>query len=137
MALIADFKQFALKGNVIDLAVGVVIGAAFGGIVNAMVSGLIMPLVSLVLPKGSWQTASFVLKHGDTPAQDVVLQYGVLLAAIVNFLIISFVLFIVVSKIVKAFEKPAAKTTRECPECLGEVPLAAKRCRHCTSVIGT
>ena len=138
MGMWADFKQFAFKGNAVDLAVGVVIGAAFTGIVTSLVNGIFMPVVSLVLPHGSWQTAVFTLKKDAVdPTKDVVLSYGQVLAAILNFFAIAFVLFLIVSKIVKAaesrFQKPAAATTKECRFCLETIPLAATRCKACTS----
>lgn len=140
MSLWSDFRQFAFKGNAVDLAVGVVIGAAFTGIVNALVNGVLMPIVSLLLPHGSWQTASFILKRDPVdPAKDVALAYGQVLAAIVNFFAIAFVLFLIVSKIVKAAEKrlskPEAATTKECPFCLETIPVKAKRCKSCTSML--
>ena len=110
MGVWADFKQFAFKGNAIDLAVGVVIGSAFTGIVNGLVNGIFMPIVSLVLPHGGWQQAVFTLKRDPVdPAKDVVLQYGQVLASILNFFAIAFVLFIIVSKIVKAAEGKLSK----------------------------
>lgn len=116
MALFEDFKKFAFKGNVVDLAVGVVIGAAFGKIVTGVVGNIIMPLVSLVLPDGDWKKASIVLKHAADPKNDVVLKYGEVLGDVLDFLIVAFVLFLVVSKIVnakKAPEPPPEKKTDE------------------------
>ena len=138
MGMWADFKQFAFKGNAIDLAVGVVMGAAFKAIVDDLVAGIIMPIVSLVLPQGNWQTAKWIIKHDAVdPTKDVAFAYGAVLAAILNFMIIAFVLFLIVSKIVKAAEsrlsKPAAATTKECPFCLETVPIKATRCKACTS----
>jgi large conductance mechanosensitive channel len=115
MALLADFKKFAFKGNVVDLAVGVIIGAAFGKIVDALVKNIIMPLVSLVLPGGDWKTASVTLKRMPDAKDDVILKYGELFANIVDFLIVAIVLFIVVSKIINAkkVEPPAEKKPEE------------------------
>jgi large conductance mechanosensitive channel len=137
MGLLADFRKFAFKGNVIDLAVGVVIGAAFGKIVTALVDSFIMPIVALILPSGNWREAGYILRHGATPKDDVVIRYGNFLGHVLDFLIVAFVLFLVVSRIVKAAEKrffreePAA--VKECPQCLEMVPIKAKRCRACTS----
>ena len=138
MAIWADFKQFAFKGNVVDLAVGVVIGAAFSKIVTAMVADLIMPVVALVMPNGNWRELGIPIRQDAVdPAKNVVLKYGDLLGAILDFLIVAFVLFLIVSKIVKAaenrFSKPAEATTKECPFCLETVPIKAKRCKSCTS----
>src|SRR5438067_13663350 len=106
MSLWADFKQFAFKGNVIDLAVAVVIGNSFTGIVNLIVADIFMPIVSLVLPHGAWQTAALTLKHDPVdPSKDVLFAYGPVLAATLNFFVTAFVLFLIVSKIIKAAEK--------------------------------
>jgi len=141
MALLDDFKKFAFKGNVVDLAVGVIIGAAFGKIITAVVADLIMPVVALALPAGDWRTSGFVLRHGATPKDDVVLRYGDFLGAVLDFLIVAFVLFLLVSKIVKSVEarliKPDAATTKDCPFCCETIPLAATRCKACTSQLET
>ena len=140
MSLMADFKKFAFKGNVVDLAVGVVIGAAFSKIVSALVADIIMPLVALAMPSGDWRASGMVLRSGATPKEDVVLQYGDLLGAVLDFFIIAFVLFLIVSKIIKAaeskFKAPEPETgpaAKECPFCLETVPAKATRCKACTS----
>jgi large conductance mechanosensitive channel len=138
MGMWADFKQFAFKGNAIDLAVGVVMGLAFKDIVDDLVAGIIMPIVSLVLPHGQWQNAAYVLRKDATdPTRDVVFKYGLVIFAVVKFLIIAFVLFLLVQKIFKALEgrlsKPAAASTKECPFCLETIPIKATRCKACTS----
>jgi large conductance mechanosensitive channel len=139
MALIEDFKKFAFKGNVIDLAVGVVIGAAFGKIVSALVADLVMPVVALVLPSGDWRSNGIVLRTAADPKDNVVLKYGDFVGAVVDFLLVAFVLFIVVSKVIKGIEARTAKkvdaplTTKECKFCCETIPLKATRCRACTS----
>ena len=129
MSLIKEFKEFALKGNMIDLAVAVVIGGAFGKVVSAIVSDLVMPIVGAILPGGEWRTFT------ATPLK---LQVGDFLGAIIDFLIVSMVIFLTVVKLMGALKKPApagAPTTRACPECLEIIPIAARRCRACTSPI--
>jgi large conductance mechanosensitive channel len=141
MALWSDFQKFAFKGNALDLAVGVVIGAAFGKIVTAMVADVVMPFVALILPAGEWRDNGIMLRAGATPKDAVILKYGDFLGAVVDFFIVAFVLFLIVSKLVKAAEsrlKPKgpdepAPTTKECPYCLDIVPIAARRCKSCTS----
>jgi len=141
MAFVEDFKKFAFKGNVVDLAVGVIIGAAFGKIVSALVADLVMPLVALVLPSGDWRTQGFVLKAAADPKDNVVVKYGDFLGTVLDFFVVALVLFLVVSRLVKAAEArltapaPAAATpaTRECPACLETVPAKATRCKFCTS----
>src|SRR3954454_813368 len=122
MALWQDFKTFALKGNVLDLAVAVVIGGAFGKIVTALVADIIMPLVGAVTPNQewrTWQTPGLKLKVGD------------LMGAVVDFFIVALVLFLVVVKLGGRFRKAPDVTTKACTECLEQIPLAAKRCKSC------
>ena len=134
-----EFREFAVKGNVVDLAIGVIIGAAFGKIVTAMVNDIIMPFVSLILPSGEWRSAAITLSERapEGPQGDVRLLVGDLASVVVDFLIVGFVLFLVVrgiSKLKKTAPTPAAApTTKDCPECLEQVALAAKRCKYCTS----
>jgi large conductance mechanosensitive channel len=140
MSFIEDFKKFAFKGNVVDLAVGVVIGGAFGKIVSALVADLVMPIVALVLPSGDWRTAGVVLKEADKPADNVVLKYGDFVGAILDFFVVALVLFIIVSRIIKAAEgrlhrhaEDAPPAIKECPACCESVPAKATRCKYCTS----
>lgn len=139
MAFIEDFKKFAFKGNVVDLAVGVVIGGAFGKIVSALVADLFMPIVALILPSGDWRANGVVLRTATDPKDNVIIKYGDFFGAVLDFMVIALVLFIVVSRILKAAEgrilKPKAEevTTKECPFCCETVPLKATRCKFCTS----
>ena len=130
MSVLSEFKQFALKGNVVDLAVAVVIGNAFTAIVNAVVSDLVMPVVGLVLPGGDWREVTV------TPLQ---LRIGHLLGALLDFIIIALVLFLVVVKVGALWRRkeaaPPPPATKVCPECRETVPLEARRCRACTSVL--
>jgi len=127
MSMKEEFKAFIMKGNVIDLAVAVVVGGAFGKIVTAFVDGMVMPLVTYVLPANikweEWVLGKF--------------RIGAVLGASVNFLIIALVIFLVLIKLLGRFikkeEAPAAPDTKECPACLEQVPLKATRCKHCTS----
>ena len=140
MAFIEDFKKFAFKGNVVDLAVGVVIGGAFGKIVSAVVADLVMPIVSLALPGGDWRMSGIVLRTAADPKDNVVLKYGDFLGAVLDFFVVALALFVIVSRIIKAAEgklsKPAdAPAIKECPECLETVPAKAKRCKYCTSTL--
>lgn len=128
MALVKEFKEFALKGNMIDLAVAVIIGTAFGKVVSAIVADLIMPIVGVLLPGGEWRT------YTATPLK---LQVGDFLGAVIDFLIVALIMFLIVVKLMGALKKPAAvaPTTKSCPECLETIPIAAKRCKACTSVL--
>src|SRR3954451_22012570 len=115
MAFIDDFKKFAFKGNVIDLAVGVVIGAAFGKIVSAVVADLVMPLVALILPTGDWSEHGVVLRHGATVKDDVILKYGDFLGAILDFFVVALALFLIVSRILHAAEARLKRPEPETP----------------------
>lgn len=127
-----EFKEFAMRGNVIDLAVGVVIGGAFTAIVTALVDNLLTPLLGLITGGTDFNSLSF----GVGSAQ---FTYGALISAIINFILTAFVLFLIVKAINKAkergkkAEKPAEPTTKECPFCKTEIHIGATRCPHCTS----
>jgi len=140
MAFIEDFKKFAFKGNVVDLAVGVVIGGAFGKIVSAVVADLVMPIVSLVMPGGDWRNSGFIFKTAADPKDNVVIKYGDFLGAVLDFFVVALALFIIVSRIIKAAEgklskkdDPAPPAVKECPACCETVPAKATRCKYCTS----
>jgi large conductance mechanosensitive channel len=139
MSFIDDFKKFAFKGNVVDLAVGVVIGGAFGKIVSALVADLVMPIVALVLPSGDWRTGGLVLKEAADPKDNVVLKYGDFIGAVLDFFVVALVLFLIVSRIIKAAEGRFVKTPdsppviKECPACCESIPAKATRCKYCTS----
>jgi len=144
-----EFKDFALKGNLIDMAVGVVIGTAFGKIVTSIVNDLVMPLVSILTGKINF-TDLFIALDGNKystlaeaqAAGASTLNYGNFITAIVDFLIIAFSIFIVITqinKLQKKFEKPKkeAATTKECPYCKSEIHIDAKRCPNCTSELNS
>ena len=142
MAFFDDFKKFAFRGNVVDLAVGVVIGGAFGRVVTAVVDDVVMPLVSLCMPNGNWRDAGLTLRHTPTSQPDTVLRYGDLMGAVLDFFIIALVLFLLVKRILAAAEAHLLRTQtdrapseRACPACRELVPLAASRCRACTSTL--
>jgi len=137
--MLKEFKEFLARGNVVDLAVAVVIGAAFGKIVTSMVEGIIMPPIGLLLGKVDFASLFLVLDHSkgvpaslaDAKAKGIpVVAYGAFINDIVNFLIIAFVIFIIV-KAVNSRRKKEAPTTRDCPHCLTAIPLAATRCAAC------
>ena len=131
MSLAKEFREFAAKGNVIDLAVGVVMGQAFGKIVSSMVSDLFMPVVGAVLPGGDWREFTV------TPLN---LKIGSVLGASLDFLVVSLVLFLVTVKVMGTLKKKPADggppATKKCTECLEDIPFEAKRCRACTSPVG-
>jgi len=147
--MLKDFRDFIMRGNVLDMAVGIIIGAAFGTLVTSIVKDIIMPPIGLVLGNVDFTNLFAVLKAGATPgpyasladaqaAGAVTINYGVFINTIVSFLIVALVLFFLIRAFVHArsrleTKKVAAPTTRECPYCLSQVPLKAKKCAFCTS----
>lgn len=139
-----EFKAFISKGNVLDLAVGIIIGAAFGKIVSSAVSDVIMPVASLAVGKMDFTNLFLVLGEGrfatlaDAKKAGVAtLNYGLFLNNILDFLIIGFSVFMIV-KFTQQMRKPspsAVPTTKDCPYCLSQIPLAAKKCAHCCSPV--
>lgn len=132
--MLKEFRAFILRGNVVDLAVGVVIGAAFSAIVNGLVTGLLNPLIAVFGDTGL-RDLSFAI--GETaPGVPNAFRYGLMLDAIVQFVLIAAAVFFGVVKplnhlMARMKSEPADPTTRACPECLGDIPVAATRCRHC------
>lgn len=143
-----EFKEFAMRGNVIDMAVGIVIGTAFGIIVKSLVSDIIMPPIGLLLGKVDFTNLFTVLKAGTKAAAPytslaeaqaagaVTINYGMFINTIINFIIVALAIFMVIRSMNK-FKKPEAipaePTTKDCPYCLISVPIKATRCPHCTS----
>jgi large conductance mechanosensitive channel len=139
--MLKEFKAFILRGNVMDLAIAVIIGAAFGAIINSLVKDIIMPPIGMALGKVDFANL-FVALDGNTyeslaKAQELgapTLNYGLFINTIINFLIVGLVIFLIV-KAINKMQKPvvAEVTTKDCIFCATEIPLAAKRCPHCTS----
>ena len=132
--MLKEFKQFLLRGNVVDLAVGVVIGASFGTVVTALVSDLLTPLIAAIAKVPDFSGLFFMLNGSK-------FMYGHLINVIISFILVASAVFFFVIKpmnllIAKSHnEAPADPTTKKCPECLSEIPITAKRCSHCTQVI--
>ena len=142
--MLKEFKEFAMRGNVLDLAVGVVIGAAFGKIVASLVDDVMMPPIGRLL--GHVDFSNLFINLGDKSYDTLAaakaagaptLNYGNFINTIINFLIVAFAIFLVVRTVNKWTTKPAAAapTTKECPQCAMTIPIAAKRCGHCTSQV--
>ncbi len=142
-----EFRDFIARGNVIDLAVAVIIGAAFGKIVTTLVEGILMPPVGLILKRVDFSSLFYVLDHSkglpasiaDAKTKGIpVIAYGAFINDVINFVIIAFTVFLMVKFVnrVKSQEEAppaAAPTTKDCPYCLSAIPLGATRCAHCTS----
>ena len=146
--MLKEFKEFAMRGNVIDMAVGIIIGAAFGTIIGTMVSDVLMPPIGLLLGNVDFSNLFVVLKDGKIAgpyatvaaakgAGAVTLNYGLFLNTVVNFLIVAFAIFFLIRGMNALKKKEAAQpTTKECPHCLSTIPIKATRCGHCTSELG-
>ena len=146
--MLKEFKEFAMRGNVIDMAVGIIIGAAFGGVVISFVSDVIMPPIGLLLGKVDFANLYMILREGAITgpfaslaeakkAGAVTISYGVFINTIINFLILVFVVFLFIRSINKLRRReeapPAVPTTKECTYCFSAISMKATRCPHCTS----
>ena len=146
--MLKEFKEFAMRGNVVDMAVGIIIGAAFGTIVKSLVADIIMPPIGLLLGNVDFSNLFIVLKQGATAgpfatiaeaqkAGAVTINYGMFVNTIISFLIVAFAVFLLISALNKLQREeetpPEEPTTKECPHCLSTIPIKATRCGHCTS----
>lgn len=146
--MLQEFKKFAMRGNVVDMAVGIIIGGAFGTIVKSLVADVLMPPIGLMLGGVDFANFFITLKEGSAAgpysslaaAQEagaVVISYGIFINAIISFLIVAFAVFLLIRGINKLQEEeeapPEEPTTKECPFCLSEIPINATRCPNCTS----
>ena len=147
--IFSEFKKFAMRGNVLDMAVGVIIGAAFGKIVDSLVKESIMPPLGLLISKVDFTNMYFLIKEGTSPAPyvsldaakaagAVTINIGLFLNAVISFAIVAFAVFMLITLVNKLDKKktdeaPAAPTTKKCPYCCSDIPLDAVKCPHCTS----
>jgi large conductance mechanosensitive channel len=145
-----EFKEFAMRGNVVDMAVGIIIGAAFGAIVKSLVSDLLMPPIGLILGNVDFSNLFLALKEGSPAgpyaslaeaqkAGAVTINYGLFINSVISFLIVAFAVFLLIRGInrLKRAEEAGEPTTKECPYCLSHIPVKATRCPHCTSSLET
>jgi large conductance mechanosensitive channel len=134
MGLIKEFKEFAMRGNVLDMAIGVIIGAAFGKIVSSTVNDIIMPPIGLIIGNVDFSKLSLVLKAKTADAEAVSIKYGAFINTFLDFIIVAFVVFMVVKQINRFKKKEAPpSTTKDCPKCFSAINLKATRCPNCTS----
>ena len=146
--MLKEFKEFAMKGNVLDMAVGIIIGAAFGKIISSFVADVLMPPIGLLLGNVDFSNL-FVTLSGATfktleearKAGAVTINYGVFLNTVLDFLIVAFAIFLLIKQVNRLKREevapPAAPTTKDCPFCLTAVPIKAVKCAHCTSELRT
>ncbi len=139
--MLKEFKEFAMRGNVLDMAVGIIIGAAFGKIITSFVSDVLMPPIGLLLGKVDF-SGLFINLSGQTyatlaeakKAGVATINYGLFLNTVLDFLIVAFVIFLLIKQVNRLNRQPApAPTTKDCPYCLSAIPIPAVRCAHCTS----
>ena len=149
--MLKEFKAFAMRGNVVDMAVGIIIGAAFGAIVKSLVDDVIMPPIGILMGNVDFINLYVVLKEGAAAAAPyasladakkagaVTINYGVFINSVISFLIVAFAVFMLIRNInrLKKEEAPASATTKECPFCVTTIPLKATRCPHCTSELSS
>lgn len=141
--MLKEFKEFAMRGNVMDMAVGIIIGVAFGRIVASLVEDVMMPPIGKLIGHVDFKDLflsldgkSYATLEAAKTAHAVTLNYGLFMNSIINFLIVAFAVFLVVQQMNRWTKKPApaaAPTTKECPQCAMTIPIAAKRCGHCTA----
>ena len=138
-----EFREFAMRGNVLDMAVGIIIGVAFGAIVRSLVNDVIMPPIGLALGRIDFANLFINLSGGSyaslaaaKEAGAVTINYGMFINTVINFIIVAFVVFLMVrsmNKLKRKEEEPAEPTTKDCPYCFSQIPIKATRCPHCTS----
>jgi large conductance mechanosensitive channel len=137
MSMTKEFKEFAMRGNVVDVAIGIVIGGAFGKIVSSVVSDVIMPPIGLILGNVDFSKLAIVLREKTATAEAVTIKYGLFINTLLDFVIVALAIFMVIKQMnrLKRKEAPAEVTTKECPKCLSTIALKASRCPNCTAEI--
>jgi large conductance mechanosensitive channel len=139
MSLLKEFKSFAMRGNVVDMAVGIIIGAAFGKIISSLVNDILMPPIGVLIGGMDFSSLGITIKEAAADHAAVVIKYGMFINILIDFLIVAFAMFIIIQAMNRLMQKPevapANPTTKECPECLMVIPINAKRCGHCTSAL--
>jgi large conductance mechanosensitive channel len=136
--VLKEFRDFAFRGNMLDLAVGVIIGAAFGAVVNSLAKDVLMNFVAVLFGKPDFSAVVWRICRGTAPTRCTNIGIGNLLTLLVNFLIVAFVLFLVIKAVNRMLPRPKtveAKKTRDCPYCLTAIPLEATKCSACTSPV--
>ncbi len=135
MGILKEFKEFAVKGNVVDMAVGIIIGAAFGKIVTSLVSDVVMPPIGMLLGNMDFSSLAIVLREKTDVAEEVAIHYGAFINNLLDFVIVAFVIFLVIRQMNRFKRQEPAKpaTIKACPYCKSTIDLSATRCPNCTS----
>lgn len=137
MQIFKEFKEFAMRGNVIDMAVGIIIGSAFGKIVSSLVQDVIMPPIGLIMGNVDFSNLAVTLKEKTEGGEAITLKYGVFINTVLDFTIVAFAIFMLIRQVNRLKKKEEAVTaepaTKECPQCCSSIPARASRCPHCTS----
>lgn len=135
MQVLKEFKEFAVRGNVVDMAVGIIIGSAFGKIVSSLVQDVVMPPIGLIMGNVDFSTLAITLRAKTETTEAITLKYGVFINTILDFTIVAFAIFMLIKQInrLKKEAPPAEPATKECPHCCSSIPAKAMRCPHCTS----
>ncbi|MEX0793894.1 MAG: large-conductance mechanosensitive channel protein MscL [Pirellulaceae bacterium] len=133
--MLKEFKEFAVRGNVVDMAVGIIIGAAFGKIVTSFVNEVVMPPIGLLLGNVDFSALAIVLREQTAEVEAVTINYGSFINTVLDFVIVAFVIFLVIRQMnrMKRQEAPKPSTTKSCPYCVSVIDLKASRCPSCTS----
>ncbi len=139
MSLFKEFKSFALRGNVVDMAIGIIIGASFGKIISSLVSDILMPPIGMLVGGMDFSSLGITVKEAAESHAAVVIKYGLFINYFIDFLIVAFAMFMMIQAVNRMVKKPETvpviPTTKECPECLMVIPVNAKRCGHCTVIL--
>lgn len=136
--MLKEFKAFALRGNAVDMAVGIIIGAAFGKIVTSLVNDIIMPPIGFILGRVDFSRLAITLYPATTTTPAVTIRYGMFINSIIDFIIVAFAIFFVIKQLhnlTARLEKPVSPTTKSCPFCCSTIAIQAKKCPQCTADI--
>jgi len=137
MGMMKEFKEFAMRGNVVDMAVGIGIGGAFGKIVTSLVNEVIMPPIGILLGNVDFASLAITLREKTAEAEAVTINYGAFINTVLDFIIVAFAIFLVIQQMNRLKRKeeapPPEPTTKDCPKCFSSIPIKATRCPQCTS----
>ncbi len=141
MGMLKEFKEFAVRGNAVDMAVGIVVGAAFGKIVSSLVGDIIMPPIGLLMGNIDFSQMAITIQEKSDTAAAISINYGLFINTVLDFIIVAFAIFMVIKQMNRFNRKEEAQvsepTTKDCPKCFSHIPIKATRCPNCTSELQT